>query len=262
MRIVRSLVAVAALVAVAVPSLAGAATTTAIPTHHLSAKGGTFVWVVTVHNAKTCTWSSSPNVKGFNATAGCTTGKVGRSVTFGANRSTTAKDYTLSLHVRGKITAVDYLKVVEAGATPVNCKARLIVGSCEVTFNAPDYSDATSVWISAVWQKVVNPDPGVSPTPAGDQIDEVALGMTAGTTGMASPGGEVDNFALALKSGGQGTLATLTFDPTVPYAMGALKAVAPNATFIAAIYFDVPAGSNWSSVNYNLNDTSVWAFWP
>jgi hypothetical protein len=243
-------------------TLANTVGTATVPTHHLSAKGGTFVWVVTVHNAKTCTWSSSPNVAGFDAVVGCESGKIGRSVTFGANKSTKVKDYMLSVHVRGKITKVDYLKVVEAGATPVNCKARLIVGSCYVTFNAPDYFGAISVSVGGISSNVVNPDPAISPTPVGDQIDEVFVGMSAGPTGMATPAGEVDSFALALTDGSQGTLSTLTFDPNVPDAMGTLKAVAPNSGFTDSIYFNVPIGSKWSSLNYDLNDTYVFAFYP
>ena len=53
----RSLVAVVAFVAIAVPSLAGAAGTTTIPTRNLTAKGGTVKWAATVHNAKTVSYT-------------------------------------------------------------------------------------------------------------------------------------------------------------------------------------------------------------
>ena len=84
--------------------------------------------------------------------------------------------------------------------------------------------------------------------------------MTAGPTGMSDPGSEVYNFALALVGGGQGTVDTLTFDSSVPYALGALGPVGPNSIFSANIYFDVPIGSNWSSVNFDLDYTHVYSF--
>jgi len=115
--VLRSLVTTVALAAFAVPSLASAADTATVPTRHLTAEGGTVKWPVTVHNAKTCSWSSSPSVAGFATTVKCKSGRVERSFRFGANPLTKAKDYTLSLTVRGKATMVDHLKVVEAGRT-------------------------------------------------------------------------------------------------------------------------------------------------
>ena len=49
--VLRPLIAVAALVAFAVPSLASAASTAAVPTRHLPASGATIRWTVMVHNA-------------------------------------------------------------------------------------------------------------------------------------------------------------------------------------------------------------------
>jgi hypothetical protein len=74
-------------------------------------------WPVAVHNAKTCSWSSSPSVGGFATTVKCKSGRVERSFRFEANPLTKAKDYTLSLTVRGEVTTIDRLKVVEAGHT-------------------------------------------------------------------------------------------------------------------------------------------------
>jgi hypothetical protein len=79
---------------------------------------------------------------------------------------------------------------------------------------------------------------------------------------MSDPGLEVFNFALALVGGGQGTVDSITFDSSVPYAMGGLGPVAANSAFGASIYFDVPVGSNWSSVNFVLDFTNVYAFLP
>ena len=109
------LLAVFALIAFAIPSLASAASTQAVPTRHLPASGATIRWTVMVRNAKTCRWGSSPEVAGFDGTVTCKPGRVVRPAKFKANTSTKAKDYTLTLTVRGKTTTVDHLKVVEAG---------------------------------------------------------------------------------------------------------------------------------------------------
>jgi hypothetical protein len=77
-----------------------------IPIRHLTSNGGRVTWSVRVHNAEWCAWSSSPNVAGFNATVKCKSGMVERSFKFGANTSTKAKDYTLSLTVLGKTKTV------------------------------------------------------------------------------------------------------------------------------------------------------------
>ena len=109
------LVAVVAFVTLAAPSVASTAGAATVPTRHLPASGGTIKWAVAVHSAKTCTWSSSPKVAGFDGTARCTNGLVVRAATFKANTSTEAKNYTLTLVVRGKTTTVEHLTVVEAG---------------------------------------------------------------------------------------------------------------------------------------------------
>ncbi len=113
--VLRPLVAAAALLAFAVPSLASAASTAAVPIRHLPASGATIRWTVMVHNAKTCRWSSSPEVAGFDGTVKCKPGRVVRPATFQANTSTATKDYTLNLVMRGSTRTVVHLKVVEAG---------------------------------------------------------------------------------------------------------------------------------------------------
>ena len=115
MRTIRlaALIAAVALVGFGSPSLAGAEGAMAIPTDHLSANGGTIHWVVKVHNAKKCIWSSSPKVAGFNGTVNCKTGKVSRLAKFQSNTSSKQKDYKLTLTIRGETTTVDYLHIVE-----------------------------------------------------------------------------------------------------------------------------------------------------
>jgi hypothetical protein len=114
--VLRPLIAIAVLLSLAVPSLASAASTAAVPTRYLPASGGTIKWAVATHNAKTCTWSSSPKVAGFDETVKCTTGRVIRPATFEANTSTKVKDYMLTVTVVGKSTTVEHLNIDEAGA--------------------------------------------------------------------------------------------------------------------------------------------------
>jgi len=114
--VLRPSIAVAALLAIAVVApLASAASTATVPTRRIPATGGTIKWAVMVHAVKTCTWSSSPKVAGFDGTVRCLDGREIRPATFLANTSTDAKDYMLNLVVRGTTTTVDHLKVVEVG---------------------------------------------------------------------------------------------------------------------------------------------------
>ena len=113
--VLHPLLAVAALVALAVPTLAGAASTAAVPIRHLPASGATIRWTVMIRNANTCRWGSSPEVAGFDRTVTCKPGRVVRPATFQGNTSTRAKDYTLYLVMRGTTRTVVQLKVVEAG---------------------------------------------------------------------------------------------------------------------------------------------------
>ena len=52
--VLRPLIAVAALVVCAVPSLASASSTATTPIRHLTAKGGTVKWAARVDNAQWC----------------------------------------------------------------------------------------------------------------------------------------------------------------------------------------------------------------
>jgi hypothetical protein len=92
----------------------GAGSTQAVPTRHLPASGGKIKWTVAVHNAKTCTWSSSPTVAGFDGTVPCTNGRAVRPATFKTNIPKVAKDHTLTVVIRGVTVTVDHLKVVQA----------------------------------------------------------------------------------------------------------------------------------------------------
>jgi hypothetical protein len=248
------LIAVVALVTLAAPSLASTAGAATVPTRHLTASGGTIKWTVAVHNAKRCTWSSSPTVTGFNGTATCTNGRAVRPATFKTNTSSVAKDYTLTVVIRGATTTVDHLKVVQAagGGTTTGKPTTYCIGpsSCYYQLPAPDIFDLTALQVGYVVTNVACPDPGVCDQPAGDQLDEMILAFTVGSSGMSQPGIEASNFALILSDGSQAHQDSITCDNSVQYALCGLGAEAANATFGGEIFFDVPTGENWSTVNF------------
>jgi hypothetical protein len=251
------LVVVLALTAFAVPSLASAAGAGTIPTRHLTTSGGTIKWAVAVHNAKRCTWSSSPTVARFDGTVTCTNGRAVRPATFKTNTSTAAKDYTLTVVIRGVTTTVDHLQVVQAAGkgTTTRKPTTYCIGpsSCGYVLPAPDDFGLASLEIGYVDSNVSCPDPGVCDQPAGDQLDVVIMAFTAGSSGMSEPGVEADNFALVLSDGSQAHQDSITFDDSVQYALGGLGPEGANATFGAEIFFDVPIGSNWSTVNFRYS---------
>jgi hypothetical protein len=143
--VLRPLIAVAALVALAVPSLASAASTAAVPIRHLPASGATIRWTVMVRNAKTCHWSSSPEVVGFDGTVKCKPGRVVRPAKFQANTSTGAKDYTLNLVMRGTTRTVVHLKVVEAGTpAPTTTTSTTTTSTTTTTLPPTSFPGSTS----------------------------------------------------------------------------------------------------------------------
>ena len=138
--VLHPLLAVAALVALAVPTLAGAASTAAVPIRHLPASGATIRWTVMIRNANTCRWGSSPKVAGFDRTVTCKPGRVVRPATFQGNTSTRAKDYTLYLVMRGTTRTVVQLKVVEAGTpAPTTTTSTTTTSTTTTTTRCPQH---------------------------------------------------------------------------------------------------------------------------
>jgi hypothetical protein len=263
-RIVVSLASVALCLGTVAVGQAGAATKT------LRATGGSLTFRAVVRNAKLCTWSSRPTIGGFSKTVACTRGAVARSASFQANSSTSVRSYVVTLSVRGQSTTIDRWTVTQAGqplppttipspsATgPTPC----IVGMCSLTFSGPDVFGATGAAVESVKQNVANPDPTLNPTPAGDQLDEMTVGMESGPTGMSDPGVETYSFALALEGGTQGHVDLLTYDASIPNVFGIYGPVAPNSPLTASIYYDVPTGVTWTSVNFRLG-SNVYVFSP
>jgi hypothetical protein len=93
-RIAISVACIALLVGGLFVSQAGAATKA------VRASGGSVTFAVSVRNAKTCGWLSSPKIAGFTA-----------------NSSTKAKSYEITLTVHGKTASVHHWTVIQAGKT-------------------------------------------------------------------------------------------------------------------------------------------------
>ncbi len=179
--VLRPLIAVAALAIFAVPSLASAASTAAVPIRHVTASGGTIKWPVMVHNATTCIWSSSPQVAGFDGTVKCTNGRVVRPATFDANTSTGAKKYTLNLVMRGTTRTVVHLEIVEAGKpTSTTTTSTTTTSTTTTTLPRTSSPGTTSAnWSGYVWEGANNGVEGNWTVPTLDCAD---LGATTGAS--------------------------------------------------------------------------------
>jgi hypothetical protein len=157
----RTIAATAVIAGLTIPSTV-VLVATRVPIYNLGAKGGTVRLAATVKNAKTCAWSSSPKVAGFDATVKCKTGKVARSVKLKANTSTKSKSYAIRLTVRGKSTTVDQWKVDEAGKTTPTEPTTTTTTTTEPT-GPPE-----SLWVpkpTDVWQWDLDGEASIEPMP-------------------------------------------------------------------------------------------------
>ena len=241
--VLRPLIAVAALVALAVPSLAGAASTAAGPIRHLPASGATIRWTVMVRNANTCHWSSSPEVEGFDGTVKCKPGRVVRPATFQANTSTGTKDYTLNLVMRGTTRTVVHLKVVEAGM-PAPTTTTTTTTTATTTTTLPPASSpgltsnnwsgyvltGGSGWYQAISANWTVPTLDCASVPNGYTADWVGVN---GFTG--SPGLFQDGTMSGCVSGQQSGYAWWT-DEAETYFAPSLFAVAPGDVIDAELW--------------------------
>ena len=198
--VLHPLLAVAALVALAVPTLAGAASTAAVPIRHLPASGATIRWTVMIRNANTCRWGSSPEVAGFDRTVTCKPGRVVRPATFQGNTSTRAKDYTLYLVMRGTTRTVVQLKVVEAGTpAPTTTTSTTTTSTTTTTTTLPP--TPSPGWTSTNWSgyELSQENDGVSAdwtvptvdcisTPDGYTSDWVGVNGSPGFPGLFQDG--------------------------------------------------------------------------
>ncbi len=196
----RSFIAVVALSVCAVPALASAAGSGTVPTRTLLSGGGTVTWPATVHNAKTCSWSSSPNVAGFATTVKCKSGRVERSFRFGENLSTKPKVYTLSLTIRGTVTTIDHLKVVEAGQTITTPRTTTTTTSTPTTTSTLAPTTTTTT---------------ISPTTTSSTTTSTTTTTTT-LPASQSPGWTSPNWSGYVLTGGSGGYQAISAEWTVP----------------------------------------------
>lgn len=84
-------------------------------TIHETDQGGWVAFKEAVKNAKTCIWSSSPTIAGFDEKLACGTGEEARGAKFPVNTSTSGKSWKISLIVDGTGAIGYYWQVIEAG---------------------------------------------------------------------------------------------------------------------------------------------------
>jgi hypothetical protein len=84
-------------------------------TINIGSQGGLKTIYALVRNARTCAWTSSPRIAGFDVTVNCKTGEITRSANFPSNHSKINDRYTITLIALGKMTTVKRWTVVEAG---------------------------------------------------------------------------------------------------------------------------------------------------
>lgn len=209
------------------------------------AGGGTVTLTVRVRNATKCVFGGAGT-----ATVGCTSGRAVTTDNLVANSTAVAKSSRLWVYARGSggTTARKYVTITEAPAA-TKCS-----GPCKFTFATPTDEDVASVQLNSVAQAVNCPDSQnffLCEASTSQQIDDVNVTVCAGPKGITDGEFERTNFSLALTTGGQAGDDDVTFDSNVPSAFGNIGAVGPGQCVTGDIYYDVPGGAQWTSLNYS-----------
>jgi hypothetical protein len=173
------------------------------------------------------------------------------------------KKYTLRLTVLGKTKTVQWLKVVELprparGTRIVNCGPS---SYCEAKFPALDEYGLAALQVAAVEENASCPVPGLCYQLPGHGLDLVTLDMVTGPSGMnhTGMGQESLNLSLILTNGTKACMDSITYNAEVEYALGGLGPEGPPRTaFIALVWFDVPTGFGWTSVNFTYTSGSTY----
>lgn len=244
----------------------------------LPAGGGIITLTARVRNAATCTFGYG----GTAVTVSCRTGHATVRDTVGANRTARARTFGLWLVARGhgiatprRFVRVVQPKLVARAAThpsaPVNtlppitgttlpptatttpASATRCSGPCTFSFPGVDDSGFSTVTLNSVGQGSACPDAGFCDASADQQIDDVNVTMCAGSSGVSDASSELGAFALALTDNSQASQDSVSFDSSVPNAWGNYGAVAPGQCVTGDVYFDAPAGSAWSSLNFSYS---------
>lgn len=239
----------------------------------LPAPGGFVTLVAHVRGATTCTLGGGAKP----ITVGCARGTATGRVRVRANVSTRQRVNRLWVLARGRGGArrrfVAVIQAARAAApkpplpappstttttttTLPPAPATVCTGPCSFAFPQPTVSGAVSVAMNSVTQGVVCPDPGLCDATASEQIDDVNVTVCAGGTGDSDVSGQIYDFSLALGDGTQASSDSVSFDSSVPTAFGGYGAVAPNQCVTGDVYFDVPIGVSWTSLNYSYTSAN------
>lgn len=236
---------------------AGAATRT------VSASGGSVSFTASVRNAKTCGWSSSPEIAGFAKTVKCKTGTVSRSARFTANTSTTAKSYAVILIVRGKTATVDHWKVTQAGETSPTTTT-VPVYAIGATQQVQDMNKNTlAVTIAQLIDPATGTDEFNQPN-AGYRFVAVDMGLSNQSTGTISDDANVDVDVI----GTDNQAYPADFDSVAEctnFSYGEFTLL-PGGTESGCVVFQLPSGVNAKLVQFSLGygylDVAQWTVTP
>ena len=225
----------------------------------LSAQDGFVHLIAHVARAATCTFGGGEKT----VKVGCVKGVGAAVIVVRPNLSVQPRFDRLWVLARGKGGARRrYIAIFQAGrpvaptttttSTTVPPKVATVCnGPCSFAFPQATSSGITSVALNTVTQGVACGDPGLCDATTSQQIDDVNVTVCAGSSGDTDVAGQVANFSLALSDGSQASSDSVSFDNSIPTALGGYGAVAPNQCVTGDVYLDAPIGVSWVSLNYS-----------
>ena len=223
----------------------------------LPAQGGSVHLVANVARSMTCTFGGGEKTVALK----CDTGVSAANIAVAPNSSVQSRVDRLWVLARGKGgVRRRFVAVFQAGrqvsppttTTTLPPKAATVCsGPCKFVFPQATPPGVISVAMNSVSQGVSCSDPGLCTATTSQQIDDVNVTVCAGTSGIIDAAGQIYNFSLALSNGAQASTDSVTFDGSVPSALGNDGAVAPNQCVTGDIYLDAPIGVSWVSLNYS-----------
>jgi hypothetical protein len=132
------IVIAALVISLLIPAVSAFATTT-VKNRSMSSSGGKETFSAAVHQAKTCSWSSTPKIAKFATTVDCVNGSIRRTAKIPSNKTTSGKTFKIELVVQGKTRTVHQFTVRQNG--------RQILTS--VTEPAANLSESANTFTSA-----------------------------------------------------------------------------------------------------------------
>ncbi len=241
---------------------------TAAPAH-VPASGGSVDLRAVVRNATSCRLAGQ-----LTRAVGCASGRIAVVDDVGPNGTGKPRVLSVVLTVEGKggiaRRTLSFLEAAKRAPTPATTTTTspptttttapppptTCAGPCRFVFPQSTLSGVVSVTLNALTQGVACPDPGVCDATSGQQIDDVNVTVCAGAMGDSDVSSQIGNFSLALSDGAQASNDSVSFDSSVLTAFGNYGAVAPNQCVTGDMYFDAPAASQWTSLNYSYTSAN------